>query len=124
MTKIVLKERTTEFINYDLFGKEDSFCKVIIKVEDVEYENKKQYYYISYSYQYNLDDDKRSHPFWGNKHLFDEHSDGEIIYKNKMSTEMINHLLMDDTTLSEICGCGTPQSYKANIMKCLAYLWD
>ena len=85
----------------------------------VEYEDTKQYYYISY--EYTNTKDERSHPFWHDKELFEDHSGGEIVFKNKMTEEMINHLLMTNEELCDKIGLGTPDHYKVQIMKSLAH---
>lgn len=118
MTKKIIRTRNSSFTytNFNNFK-----CIINIKIDDVVYDNGDLYYYIDYFYNKEVES---SHPFWDDKNLYENHSDGEIVYNNKMTTEMINHLLMNNDELSKVCGLGCPEYYKINIMKCLAFLWD
>jgi hypothetical protein len=50
--------------------------------------------------------------------------DGVIISKNDMTTQMIRHVIMEDTELQKVCGLGTTTNYRKSIIHCLASLWD
>ena len=118
----ILRTRESSFINRNCFNNDKSYCKIDIMVTDKEYENGKQYYYIDYHFHFNSDDTS-CHPFYKEEHMLENHYDGEIIYKNKMTEEMINYLLMSNKELEPITGFTNSASYKCNIMKCLTYLW-
>ena len=94
--------------------------------------NKKETYKIEYKYRYKKDNrisnltNKifKSHPFYGCDETIKSLSDGEIIIKNSMTTQMIKFLLMDDLELEKHSGNSTPQHYRNIIMINLVQLWD
>lgn len=113
----------------------DPHYVVTIKVKILQYENGIFYYDIAYKYKFDpgdLSEDKiektraSMHPFHNRCSRLDNPNPqgGDIIKKNKMTDEMVNHLLMDDTTLAKHSGMATPQRYRASIMECLSILWD
>jgi hypothetical protein len=50
--------------------------------------------------------------------------EGLIIINNKLSTELIKHLVMPDNELSKIIGNGTVSDYKKRIINSLSLFWD
>ena len=49
--------------------------------------------------------------------------EGIIVVNNKLSTELIRHLVMPDEELSKICGDGSAQDYKKRIIYSLSLFW-
>ena len=105
--------------------------KINIKIEIHEYESGEQYYYISYDYNYLYNGKpieeikaKHSHPFYGDKHLLNEHAEGDIIFKNSMSDIMIEYLITPNENLKNNVGLCTPEHYKVSIMRSIANFWD
>ena len=121
--KIVLDKRKSQFKNYSF--SEDNFCIVNILVEENEYKDtKKRYFYISYEYEYGENSNKSANPFYGNKEMLENHSDGEIIFKNELSEKLVDFLLMNDEELSERIGFGSTFNYKSSIMRMITHIWD
>jgi len=131
MTKVLSRqEKTFRFV--DLLGSTDNdniYCDINITVEELQYENGHIYYMIKYkntfSNQTDLKKDEinQAHPFFYDKQ-FISNIDGDVIVKNKMTEQIINHLLMDPSELSLHSGSTTPMNYRANIMKMIALMWD
>ena len=131
MTKVLSRqEKTFRFV--DLLGSTNNdniYCDINITVEELQYENGHIYYMIKYkntfSNQSDLKKDEinQAHPFFYDKQ-FISNIDGDVIVKNKMTEQIINHLLMDPSELSLHSGSTTPMNYRANIMKMIALMWD
>jgi hypothetical protein len=115
-------EKTFKFV--DIFDNVDSsFCNVTIKVIE-KISGGKPIYDISYSYKYsNNESALRANPFFYSKNIQEFDKEGVIVYKNEMTDQMINYLLMDSEELSKKCGMFWVQ-YKIKIMESLANLWD
>jgi len=115
-------EKTFKFV--DIFDNVDSsFCNVTIKVIE-KISGGKPIYDISYSYEYsNNESALRANPFFYSKNIQEFDKEGVIVYKNEMTDQMINYLLMDSEELSKKCGMFWVQ-YKIKIMESLANLWD
>ena len=102
--------------------------KIIVK--ELEYENKKICFDITYKYKFIKSDDisnfendtvlVNAHPFQHNI----ESADGDIIIKNAMTEKMIEYLLMDENELVKESGYSTAQRYRVNIMNSIALFWD
>ena len=119
--KIFIVEKTFKFV--DIFDNVDSsFCNVTIKVME-KISGGKPIYDISYSYEYSNKDSMRANPFFYSKNIEESDKEGVIVYKNDMTDQMINYLLMDPQELSQKCGMFWVQ-YKIKIMESLANLWD
>ena len=117
-----ISERESQFKNFGF--SEVNYCLVGIKIEDLEYIDKKEkYYHITYNFEYSKERDISTHPFYNEKEMLENHSYGEIIYKNELTEKMIEYLLMDDIKLSQQIGVGTPYNYKTSIMKMITHLW-
>lgn len=86
--------------------------RVTVSVREYEYANKEKYYYIDYTFNPK------------NNILPKDHETGEIIYKNNMTAEMINFLLMEDEELEGKTGNTTISDYRQFIMQSLSKFWD
>lgn len=136
----LLQEEVQVIFNHEggIFNKEtDPHYLVTIRVKTMQYHNGNFYYDIGYKYKFmpgDLDEDEDKivrtkvtmHPFYQRCSRVDNpnpHS-GDIVKKNKMTEEMVAHLMMDDLTLAKHTGMSTVQRYRASIMECLSILWD
>lgn len=130
-------EEVQVIFNHDgAFNKEtDPHYLVTIRVKILQYHNGLFYYDIGYKYKFvpgNLSEDKivrtkvTMHPFYQRCSRVDNPNPhgGDIVKKNKMTDEMVAHLMMDDATLAKHTGMSTVQRYRASIMECLSILWD
>lgn len=87
--------------------------RVTVSVREYEYTtNNEKYFYIDYTFNPK------------NNILPKDHEPGEIIYKNNMTTEMINFLLMEDQELEGKTGNTTISDYRKFIMQSLTKFWD
>lgn len=106
------------------------YLEIKITVLEKLYETGSKYYDITYDYKYHNDDKlseinkknfyKNVHPFYNDM----GHSDGAIVFKNTCTTTMIEYILMDDKELEKYSGLNTSQTYKENLMRAIASLWD
>ena len=133
----VISRRTTTFRsdneNID-FKLDRPHYEVTITVELKQYEDKKQYYYIDYKYDFiksqNYSEQvhknliKKAHPFYVFPHIKSDSYEGDIVFCNKMTEQMINYLLLDDTELVKVSGTTTAQQYRKLIMASLCMFWD
>jgi hypothetical protein len=127
----ILNTQTATFKFYDEFNPSNkSYYEVTIKVNTLRYEDQKQYYNISYTYNLVHDDSKHikssyshMHPFYENGSISDS-AEGDIIYKNDLSIMMIKYLLMSDDELTNYTNLTMPQHYRKNIMLSLSKFWD
>jgi len=110
-----------------------------VSVKDLEYEDGKKYFDITYecnfipceklSEKVNNDFKKGSYPFNELKQFetykgeFDNY-EGEIIYNNLLTSQMVNFLLMDYEELEKVSGLSTVQRYKINIILSIRNFWD
>ena len=127
-----LERYTTVCSFYDeYFNKTNAFYEVRIDVINRIHESGVEYYDIGYTYKFHkeelIDPDdilyyrKIIHPF----HNEDPESKrGDIVRKNKMTTTMIEFLLMSDEALASEIGPTTAQRYRQDIMLSLAKFWD
>ena len=131
MTKVLsTREKTFRFVDqFDSINSENTYCDIQIKVEELQYDNGYIYYMIKYNNFFSNQSDLKkdeinsAHPFFYDKQ-FISNIDGDVIIKNNMTEQMINYLLMESSELSLYSGSTTPMSYRANIMKMIALLWD
>ena len=113
------------FIFKDLLEGTNTRCKVTITVL-CQNSNNSSVFNINFDYQYldsnnkEIDIDKFSivnpHPFFKCDKSIEDTSNGEIVIKNSMTTEMVNYMLMDDDELSKHSGLAHPQYYRNIIM--------
>jgi len=119
--------------DFDNFNLENSHYSIIITIKELKYEDGNYYYDIAYTYNF-IKSNKKSdesnnklkiilHPFYGNNMCKDS-SDGDIVFKNELTTKMVEYLLMDDNELVEKTGLTSTQRYRINIMNSLALFWD
>jgi len=108
---------------------------ITIRVKILKYDDGIFYYDIGYKYKFvpgDLSEDNIAstrltmHPFYQRCSRVDnpDPERGEIIMKNKMTEEMVAHLMMDDATLAKFSGNSTPQRYRTSVMECISLLWD
>jgi hypothetical protein len=129
--KTIISTQTATFDFYDEFDRDDkSYYNVTIKVDLLQYEDKKQFYDISYTYKLEHNDSThikssylQMHPFYKNGTISDS-ADGDIVYKNDLSTMMIKYLLMPDHELSDFTNRSSTQHYRKCIMLSLPKFWD
>lgn len=98
------------------FKKGVDFCVIDTKVKTYKYDNGSCYYYITYTNTYSGEDTTKinsSHPFYNNK--YSSHLDGDIIFKNYYSQELINILFMTKSQLIEYLFERTSNSTVASI---------
>jgi len=50
--------------------------------------------------------------------------EGLVVINNRLSTELIKHLVMPENELSKIIGNGTTDDYKKRILNSLSLFWD
>jgi hypothetical protein len=106
------------------------FLNVSIIVKLLQYTDDKQYYDLSYKYEFNkgnltnVDEIKIIKQKLLNFGLNKGSMKGEIIFKNDMTSIMIKYLLMDDITLEKYTGLTTVEHYRKNIMISLSHFWD
>ena len=102
-------------------------CDVTVNCSEYSRENN-SYYNIQISYTYSDKSDpsivKRPHPFTECTEAHRELSNGDIIVKNTMTSEMVKYLFMEDDELSKYIGSSTPQRYRTFIIQTLSSLWD
>ena len=94
-------------------------CNLSLEINLKTYDTQKQYYYIDYKWIYNHIMD---HPLYDDKDFINSHNDGDIVYKNELTSKMIEYLIMDHTSMD--VGNSSPLIYKVQIIKSLSLLWD
>ena len=105
------------FIN-EFDTSDNSYCNIIITVNEYLYDDGYTYYEINYDYEYNgLNSSKTT--------ICPEITfNGVIILKNKMTEIMVEYLLTDPKELSKVSGASTQQCYRTNIILSLDRLLD
>jgi hypothetical protein len=121
------RQNTHRFTN--LFNNREDpelYCDLKVSVREETYHEKSDtFYYISYDYSYGTQpDSKKLHPFFGKPRLYTDHSDGEIIVKNKISEAQVEYLLMDTKELEKHTGNTCVYRYIMVIMKQIMLAWD
>jgi hypothetical protein len=123
-TQIIEDRRVELIFNCDGIYKEttDSVYKVWAKILTKQYSDGKQYYDIYFKSKFYSDTDNK----FSNKELIEQyknmcplHVDDVIVYKNRLTTAMIDYLCMDDETLCKETSSISPQHCRINIMKSL-----
>ena len=140
-----------QFRFYDLHDNiQETYCDVKIDISIMTYLDKRQYYDISYCYNYDehtcstydipfnndvinsndidmLEKHKSilCNPFYYKQsQIGDDAYEGVIVYKNALTDQMVSHLLMSDRELDNVCGNTWNVQYRANTMFMLALMWD
>jgi hypothetical protein len=133
-TTLSTNTESFKFIDeFDINNK--SYYDVTIEVKLLKYEDGNEFYDISYKFKYNHNNnypnskmpssEMKLHPFVDDGcNFISESANGDIVYKNDLSTVMVKFLLMSDDELSKFTNNTTPQHYRKNIMLSLAKFWD
>ena len=58
------------------------------------------------------------HPLYDDKDFINGHNDGDIVYKNELTSKMIEYLIMGHTSMD--VGNSSPLIYKVQIIKSLS----
>ena len=117
----------------------DDYCQLDITV----IETKHGRYDITYKYSYHGAADVTFNPFWkplpyeGREfgegvpdssvpswRYMASGVDGEIIFKNSLTEQMVEYLLMSDEELSKYSGNHMPTDYRCTILHNIAKMWD
>jgi hypothetical protein len=123
-TQIDNRTNSFTFTYDDLYGENETTCDIKITVKTMQYtESKSIYYYIEYDNIFPKNEINKAHPFYFEK-KFHEHLDGDIIYKNPMTENLVKMLLMDNDELSKYSDHVCPETYRKSLMKCIVYLFD
>ena len=145
---IVVEEKETSYKFYDIYDNQDNiYCIVKIIVKKFYYnqvihaETVRYYYDITYKYHYIEDGNDISHstdfnpyslvtiqktnPFYYYRDkISDDSLEGVITLCNRVTTALVEQLLMDDDELEkELCNTWTVQ-YKTHLMYTLSTFWD
>ena len=128
---VTLTEMATVMFYDEQTNKTDAFYEVQIIVKTLMYSTGAEYFDIGYAYKFHPEeltdpDDilhyrKVIHPFYKEN---PDGRQGEIIKKNRMTTAIIEFLLLPDDVLAKEIGMTTPQRYRLNIIHSLARMWD
>jgi hypothetical protein len=128
---VTLTEMATVMFYDEQTNKTDAYYEVQIIVKTLMYSTGVEYYDIGYTYKFHLEeledpDDilhyrKVIHPFYKENQ---DGRQGEIIKKNRMTTAIVEFLLMPDPLLAKEIGMTTPQRYRLDIIHSLARMWD
>ena len=122
----------------DMFESTNAHYIVYVKVLIKQCSDGKQYYDITYRYEFVpdytnssrdlIDQECKMHPFYKPcykcQRLEEIDENGVIVCKNRVTTAMVEYLCMDDITLNKETGHITAQRYRVNIMNSLGKLWD
>jgi len=98
------------------------------EISDDNYEvHRNNYYNICYTY--NFIESPYMNKFQNslyktNFNNINENHEGDIVYKNRLTKQMIDFLFMEDNDLKEFIGNTYPQKYRINIMQALTLFWD
>lgn len=133
MTKVITTRTNTFKFTSEVYGSNSYYMSTVI-VKELEYESGQHYWDISYKNDFISDptdnvekinqDKLKLHPFYGS-HMSDYMDyTGEILFKNPLTTIMVDYLLMDYEQIELESGLTTSQRYKQNIMWSLCYFWD
>lgn len=145
---IVTEEKETSYKFYDIYDNQDNtYCivKIIVKKfyynQDIHTETVRYYYDITYKYHYIEEGNDISHstdfnpyslvtiqktnPFYYYRDkISDDSLEGVITLCNRVTTALVEQLLMDDDELEkELCNTWTVQ-YKTHLMYTLSTFWD
>jgi len=99
-------------------------CVLNIDIKLNTYGDDKQYYNISYKWNFVQDSLIKIHPFFNDKEFLKNSSCGEIIFKNSLTDKLIEYLIMDNCDLETISGTTDALTYKQSIIKSISMFWD
>ena len=122
-SKQAYKFMTTQFIIHP--NGSDNYVKITCdtNVKDTSYE-------VSYKYSFSEKIDTVEKKINILKTLELYHNDtmepyeGDIIYKNSLSEQLIKYLFMSDEDLSKVSGNVHYENYRLSIIKSIQLLWD
>lgn len=132
----VSKTSVVVLFDNERYQKNGSHYDVTITVKVLRAENtNKEYYDITYAYKFvpgdatpedAMKNKQIMHPFHvPNERVDISHSQyGDIVYKNSLTSVMIEYLMMDEDTLSKQASNSSAQRYRQDIMLSLTYFWD
>ena len=140
---IVVEELETTHKFYDIHDtQEDKYCMVNINVkkyynQDIDMECVRYYYDVSYDYMiivngkvishnpYSLLSIHKTNPFYYYRDkVSDDSLEGVITVSNRVTTALVEQLMMDDEELQrEVCNKWIVQ-YRAHLMYTLSTFWD
>ena len=124
--------QSKSFIFKDLVDeKNQKRCKVTIDVTE-KISNNSEVYVIDFKYNYINTNGilketckiESPHPFANCDSSMIDFCDGEIVFKNCMTEQMVKYMLMEDEELCKFSGSTHPQQYRTLTMFNLMRLWD
>jgi hypothetical protein len=126
----LVQQGTFQFYD-ELYNKTCAYYSVHILVKTRQYDSGIEYFDIGYKYKFYSEDLKEPddilhfrkvlHPFYQEN---PESRSGEIVKKNRMTSTLVEYLLMPDDILASEIGMTTPQRYRQDIMTSLSKFWD
>ena len=134
MTQLISTTTKTFKFTDEFSSRNTSHYLSTITVKELKYETGLHYWDISYVNQFirgSTDSPEiikkcksTTHPFYGSQVEDYMEYEGEILFKNPMTSTMVEYLLMEYEDLALVSGITTPQRYKQSIMWSLSYFWD
>jgi hypothetical protein len=121
-----LETRKSTFNLHDQFGLDQHlFTTVGIIVAHNKYTDGGEFYDISYEYTYSKGNEttRRGHPFVGYPNM-DDHTEGDIIAVNELTTALVKYALMDIDELRNHSGRVHPNTYKLSVLHAITEFWD
>lgn len=104
-------------------------CELTISVVVKTYNTLEQFYHITYDWKYigNTPEERRLaeslHPMSDNEHFLQECNDGDIIYKNEMTDQIVKYLLKPINKIKEVnSSYNCPYEYQKRLFKIVALL--
>lgn len=119
----VLEVANNSFKFKEIDGNEsDLYCLIDVTVKKVKYKTSEIYYDISYKYLYSSEDPLcvKLNPLLN----IEPGYNGEIIFANDLSDNLVKYLLMQLEDLSKFSGRVTAEQYKKQIIKSINLFWD
>lgn len=120
-----IKNQYSETIDIDHL-----FCILDIQIKCLTYDSGKQFYDITYNWTYSPWDKNGQNPalmlnpFHNDIQFLTDHSEGEIIYKNLLTDQLVKFLLLPIEELEQICGSVSPYEYQKSLLKMVSCIWD
>jgi hypothetical protein len=136
MTQVISTQTKTFKFTDEFSPSTSSHYLTTVTVKELKYEDGNHYWDIGYAHKFipgTIDLpvviinslEKKLHPFYKISQVQDFMDyEGDILFKNPMTTIMVEYLLMDYEELALVSGVTTAQRYKQSIMWSLSYFWD
>lgn len=134
MTQVISTQIKTFKFTDEFLQSLSSYYLTTVTVKELKYEDGNHYWDIAYVNKFisgTIDSqevikklEKTAHPFYGSQVEDFMEYQGDILFKNSMTSIMVDYLLMDYEQLALESGVTTPQRYKQSIMWSLSYFWD